>query len=91
MKTTALQGNAGQLFYKDVGVVAGDITPAADLQQSKKKIRSLHFRFHAATVLLCLATFSDKESQGSILLYHRTHPIQPRTSSADLNNYGEFF
>jgi hypothetical protein len=38
-KTTALQGNARQLFYKDVGVVAGDITPAADLQQSKKEIR----------------------------------------------------
>jgi len=39
VKTTALQRNARHLFYKDVGVVAGDITPAADLQQCQEKIR----------------------------------------------------
>jgi hypothetical protein len=31
VKTATFQGNARQLFYKDVGVVAGDVTPAADL------------------------------------------------------------
>jgi hypothetical protein len=38
VKSTALQGKVRQLFNRDEGVVAGDITPAADLQQSKKKI-----------------------------------------------------
>jgi len=87
MKTTALQGNVRQLFYKDVGVVAGDITPAADLQQSTIKKRYTSVCMTQRFIVSC-----DLHRQGmSALDPSTTESVQLKAlaNSSDLHNYGE--
>jgi hypothetical protein len=83
--TATFQGNARQLFYKDVGVVAGDITSAADLQQTKKKIRCTSVCMTLRFILSCGQSSMRNGSAGAF--YHRIQPVKALISSSDVYNY----